>query len=143
MNRLSSPRWACNMTSELLSNAFAHGRKGFAVETMTGSSQKIIGGLVAHKPDVALISEELQDGPQAGDKVLQKLQDSHRIPAIMLLQSSKPKCVGNAFLGGARGITAMFSFSPLWFLSRKLCPIFVCHFKGSLHFRGIFVLAGC
>jgi DNA-binding NarL/FixJ family response regulator len=95
---------ADNMTSELLRNAFAHGRKGFAVETMTGSSQKIISGLAAHKPDVALISEELQDGPQAGVKVLQRLQNSQRIPAIMLLQCSKPECVVNAFRGGARGI---------------------------------------
>jgi DNA-binding NarL/FixJ family response regulator len=95
---------ADNMTSELLRNAFAHGRKGFAVATMTGSSQKIIGGLAAHKPDVVLISEELQDGPQAGVKVLQSLHTSHRIPAIMLLQDSRPECVVNAFRGGARGI---------------------------------------
>jgi DNA-binding NarL/FixJ family response regulator len=95
---------ADNMTSELLRNAFAHGRKGFAVATMTGSSQKIICGLATHKPDVALISEELQDGPQAGVKVLQRLQNSHHVPAIMLLQSSKPERVVNAFRGGARGI---------------------------------------
>ena len=95
---------ADNMTSELLRNAFAQGRKGFAVETMTGSSQKIISGLAERKPDVALISEELQDGPQAGVKVLQRLQNSQHIPAIMLLQCSKPECVVNAFRGGARGI---------------------------------------
>src|SRR5580692_8613554 len=92
------------MTSELLRNSFASGRKGFAVETITGSSQKIISGLAARKADVALISEELQDGPQAGVKVLQKLQNSQHIPAVMLLQSSKPECVINAFRGGARGI---------------------------------------
>jgi DNA-binding NarL/FixJ family response regulator len=95
---------ADNMTSELLRNAFAHSRKGFSIETMTGSSQKIIGGLATHKADVALISEELQDGPQAGVKVLQKLQNSHHTPSIMLLQGSKPECVVNAFRGGARGI---------------------------------------
>ncbi len=95
---------ADNMTSELLRNAFGHGRKGFAVETMTGSSQNIIGGLAAHKPDVVLISEELQDGPQAGVKVLQTLNTSRTTPVIMLLQSSKPECVVNAFRGGARGI---------------------------------------
>ena len=92
------------MTSELLRNAFAHSRKGFAVETMTGSSNSIIGGLGSRRADVALISEELQDGPQAGVKVLQKLQNSHRTPAIMLLQDSKPEGVVNAFRGGARGV---------------------------------------
>jgi DNA-binding NarL/FixJ family response regulator len=93
-----------NMTSELLRNAFAHGRKGFVVETMTGSSQKIIGSLSTQKADVALISEDLQDGPQAGVKVLERLNNSHHIPAIMLLQGPKPDRVVNAFRGGARGV---------------------------------------
>ena len=95
---------ADNMTSELLRNAFEGNRKGFAVETLTGSSQNIISGLASHRPDVALISEELQDGPQAGVKVLHKLQDSQRTPSIMLLQSANPACVVDAFRGGARGI---------------------------------------
>ncbi len=95
---------ADNMTSELLKNAFVHGRRGFTVETLTGSSQKIIGELGSHTPDVALISEELQDGPEEGIKVLQKARDSHGTPAIMLLQSSKPERVVNAFRDGARGV---------------------------------------
>ena len=95
---------ADNMMSELLKGAFAHNGRDFEVETLTGSSQKIIGGLGAHKTDVALISEELQDGPLAGMKVLQNLWNSHRTPAIMLLQCCKPECVVNAFRGGARGI---------------------------------------
>ena len=94
-----------NMTGELLTNAFAHGRKAFAVETLIGSSQKVIGNLGAHKPHVAVICEELEDGPQAGFKVLQKLRDSHHhTAAIMLLQSSKPDCVVGAFREGARGV---------------------------------------
>ena len=95
---------ADSMTSELLKNAFAHGRKGFTVETLTGSSQKIIGELESHKADVTLISEELQDGPEAGIKVLQKTRDSHETAAIMLSQSSKPERVVNAFRDGARGV---------------------------------------
>ncbi len=95
---------ADNMTSELLKNAFAHGRKGFTVETLTGSSQKIIGELGAHKADVALISEELQDGPEAGIRVLQKTRDTQGTSSIMLLQSSKPERVVNAFRDGARGV---------------------------------------
>jgi DNA-binding NarL/FixJ family response regulator len=95
---------ADNMTSELLKNAFAHGRSGFTVETLTGSSQKIIGELESHKADVTLISEELQDGPEAGMKVLQKTRDSNHTSAIMLLQNSKPERVVNAFREGARGV---------------------------------------
>ena len=95
---------ADNMTSELLRSAFAHGRKGFTVETLTGSSQKIIGQLAAHKADVTIISEELQDGPEAGTRVLLKARAAHGTSAIMLLQSSKPEQVVNAFRDGARGV---------------------------------------
>jgi DNA-binding NarL/FixJ family response regulator len=95
---------ADNMTSELLKNAFRHGRKGFKVETLTGSSQKIIGELGEHKADVALISDELQDGPEAGIKVLQKTRESRGTSAIMLLQNPKPEQVVSAFRDGARGI---------------------------------------
>jgi DNA-binding NarL/FixJ family response regulator len=95
---------ADNMTSELLKDAFAHGRTGFKVETLTGSSEKIIGQLGAHKADVALISEELQDGPEAGLKVLQKTRESQGTSSIMLLQSPKPERVVNAFRDGARGV---------------------------------------
>jgi DNA-binding NarL/FixJ family response regulator len=71
---------------------------------LTGSSQKIIGELGSHKADVALISEELQDGPEAGSRVLQKTRDSHGTSAIMLLRSSKPERVISAFRDGARGV---------------------------------------
>jgi DNA-binding NarL/FixJ family response regulator len=92
------------MTSELLKNAFSHGRKGFQVETLTGSSEEIIEKLEAHNADVALISEELQDGPEAGIKVLQKAQAFQGTPAIMILGSTKPERVVNAFRSGARGV---------------------------------------
>jgi DNA-binding NarL/FixJ family response regulator len=95
---------ADNMTSELLKNAFARGPNRFKVETLTGSSQKIIGELGAHRPDVALISDELQDGPDAGIRVLQKTRGSRGTSSIMLLQNSKPERVVGAFRDGARGV---------------------------------------
>ncbi len=94
------------MTSELLKNVLARGRRDFKIETLTGSSQKIIGELGAHKADIALISEELQDGALAGSNVLQKLSSSHQTPAIMLLQNSKPDRVVSAFRDGARGVVS-------------------------------------
>src|SRR6266436_6740818 len=42
----------------------------------------------------------------------------------------KSPCVRQPFVE----ISGSIAFSSLWFLSRKLCPIFVCQFKGSLHF---------
>jgi DNA-binding NarL/FixJ family response regulator len=93
-----------SMTGELLKNVFKHGRNGFMVETLTGSSQEIIEKLEAHKADVALICEELQDGPEAGIRVLQKARVSQGTHAIILLGSSKPERVVNAFRDGARGV---------------------------------------
>jgi DNA-binding NarL/FixJ family response regulator len=97
---------ADNITAELLKSAFAHERKkGFSVQALTGSSQKVIGQLTAHKPDVALVCDELQDSPHAGFKVLQKLRESHHhTAAIMLLQCFNPDCVVEAFREGARGV---------------------------------------
>ncbi|MGH9678780.1 MAG: response regulator transcription factor [Candidatus Acidiferrales bacterium] len=92
------------MTGELLKSEFTRGRTNFAVTSLTGASQTIIGELPIHKAHVAVISEDLQDGPQAGYKVLQKLRDSDGTSAIMLMQCSKPDCVVTAFRKGARGI---------------------------------------
>ena len=95
-----------NITAELLKSAFTRERKkSFAVQMLSGTSQKVIGKLTAHKPQVALICEDLQDSPLAGFKVLQKLRESHHETAtVMLLQSCKPDCVVEAFREGARGV---------------------------------------
>jgi DNA-binding NarL/FixJ family response regulator len=97
---------ADNITAELLTSAFTRQRKkGFAVQMLTGSSQKIIGKLSSYKPDVALICDELTDSPHAGFKVLQKLRKSHQSTAsIMLLQYFKSDNVIEAFREGARGV---------------------------------------
>ncbi len=95
-----------NITAELLETTFTHERKkSFTVQTLTGSSQKVIGQLGVCKPHVALICDELQDSPHAGFNVLQKLRESKRDTAsIMLLQHFKPDCVVKAFREGARGV---------------------------------------
>jgi DNA-binding NarL/FixJ family response regulator len=93
-----------NMLAELLKGALDQKRKNFVVETLTGSSQKIMEEVGVHKMHVAVISQELQDGPSSGIKVLEKLVSSRHTPVIMLLQSAKPGSVVNAFRGGARGI---------------------------------------
>ena len=94
-----------NMTAELLTNAFSRGRSNFAVTTLIGDSHTVSDGLLRCKPHVAVISEELEDGSQAGFKILQKLRDtSHGTAAIMLLKSSKADSVVDAFREGARGV---------------------------------------
>ena len=93
------------MTGELLTGTSNHGSNNFKVSVLIGDSNRILDQLGAYKPHVALISEELQDGPQEGFKVLQELQHSHHnTAAIMLLKCSNPDSVINAFRAGARGI---------------------------------------
>jgi len=56
-------------------------------------------------PHIALISDELQEGPHDGFKVLRDLQRSHpNIAVIMLLKRSSAEQVVEAFRLGARGI---------------------------------------
>ncbi len=96
---------ADNMTAELLTNAFSRGRNNFAVTTLIGTSDSVIDQLMHCKSDVALISEELEDGAQAGFKILQKLSGSpNGTAAIMLLKSSRPDSVLDALREGARGV---------------------------------------
>src|SRR6266478_5535735 len=52
-----------------------------------------------------------------------------RVLALTHRRLHKSPCVRQPFAE----ISGCISFFPLWFLSRKLCPIFVCQFKGSLH----------
>jgi DNA-binding NarL/FixJ family response regulator len=96
---------ADNMTGELLTSAFSRVRSAFEFATVVGTSQDAIGKLKSHVPHVALICADLQDGPQAGFKVLQSLRTSqHHTAVIMLLQSPNSSNVVNAFRHGARGV---------------------------------------
>src|SRR5216683_1357172 len=53
-----------------------------------------------------------------------------RVLALTHRHLHKSPCVRQPFVE----ISGSIASSSLWFLSRKLCPIFVCQFKGSLHF---------
>lgn len=94
-----------NMTAELLTNAFSRGKTNFTVTTLTGTSDSVIGQLTQCKSHVALISEEMEDGAQAGFKILQKLNGSNSgTVTVMLLKSSRRNSVIEALREGARGI---------------------------------------
>jgi hypothetical protein len=51
-----------------------------------------------------------------------------RVLALTHRHLHRSPCVRQRFVE----ISGSIAFSSLWFLSRKLCPIFVCQFKGSL-----------
>jgi two-component system nitrate/nitrite response regulator NarL len=69
------------------------------------NSADVISGIANHKPDVAVIGTRLQDGELAGLSALgeiRRLQSESQI--VMLLDSSEPDLVIEAFRNGAVGV---------------------------------------
>lgn len=96
---------ADKMNSQLIASALRRCRNFFDVVAVASSSGEAIKELHAHKPDIAVLSAELQDGTQSGFKVLQQLRSEHQDTAgIMLLHSTKRDSVVGAFRAGARGV---------------------------------------
>jgi two-component system nitrate/nitrite response regulator NarL len=96
---------ATNMGSGLLADALRRSSNRFDVVGLVGSSYHVSSELGKYNPHVALISAELQDGPQAGFSVLEHLREiCPTTAAVMLLDSSRPEVVVEAFRKGARGV---------------------------------------
>ncbi|MGA2844079.1 MAG: response regulator transcription factor [Candidatus Acidiferrales bacterium] len=96
---------ADNISSQLMASALRRCRNSFDVVAVASSSPDAIRDLGILKPHVAVVSAELRDGPQTGFKVLSELRNSHpTTAAIMLLHSTQPDPVVDAFRGGARGV---------------------------------------
>ena len=106
---------ATRMNSDLIVGALKRSRSNFDVRALTGNSTTAFRELQSHRPDVALISAQLEDGHLAGFKVLRQLCASQpKIPAIMLLDSGERDLVVEAFRAGARGVFCRGdSFKPL------------------------------
>jgi two-component system nitrate/nitrite response regulator NarL len=96
---------ADKLVSELRVKALKNGRNRFEIVGLAGSSVEVIQRLGKCKPQVALVSARLQDGPQAGFAVLQKLREAcPETAVVMLLDLCCPGPVVDAFRQGARGI---------------------------------------
>ncbi len=96
---------ANTMSSELLASSLRHSRHRFEVGALIGTSADVVRQLSRHKPQVVLVSADLEDGPQAGFEVLPWLHEVHPEAAVvMLLPRCKRESVINAFRNGARGI---------------------------------------
>ncbi len=96
---------ADNMRCQLMAGALRRCRKYFDVVAVASSSPEAICKLETYNPHVAVVSPELQDGPQTGFKVMQELRSSHPNTAgVMLLQSFERAPVIDAFRCGARGV---------------------------------------
>jgi DNA-binding NarL/FixJ family response regulator len=93
------------MGSQLIASALRRCRNEFEIVGIASNTQDTVREVEVCKPDVALLSAGLQDGPQTGLVVLEKLRNSDTSTAtVMLLHSLDRDTVVEAFRGGARGI---------------------------------------
>jgi DNA-binding NarL/FixJ family response regulator len=75
------------------------------VEVVSADSSAVVKTLAKTRPEIAVISARLQDGPLAGLKVLQGLRASeHAPPVVVLLDSDDRELIVECFRSGARGV---------------------------------------
>jgi DNA-binding NarL/FixJ family response regulator len=106
---------ATRMNSQLIVGALKRCHSNFEVHALTSNSSVAFCELQNYRPDVAVISAQLEDGPLTGFKVLHQLRVSEsRTPAVMLLDSTERDLVVDAFRAGARGVFCRgYSFKAL------------------------------
>jgi DNA-binding NarL/FixJ family response regulator len=90
--------------SQLLGEALGKDRR-IKVVCTAANSIDIVHGVRQHRPDVLLISVSLDEQPEGGLEVLVQLRSSGwTTKAVVLLDSSKPEKIVQAFRAGARGV---------------------------------------
>ena len=106
---------ATRMNSQLIVGALKRCHNNFDVHPLTSNSVIAFSELQNYRPDVAVISARLEDGPLTGFKILYQLRASEsKTPTVMLLDSTEREFVVDAFRGGARGVFCRgYSFSAL------------------------------
>ena len=113
---------ATPMNSQLIVGALKRCHSNFDVQALTSNSLVAFGELQNYRPDVAVISARLEDGPLTGFKILHQLRASElKAPTVMLLDSTERDLVVDAFRGGARGVFCRgYSFNALPKCIRKV-----------------------
>jgi DNA-binding NarL/FixJ family response regulator len=106
---------ATRMNSQLIVGALKRCHSNFEVHALSSNSSVAFRELQNYRPDVAVISAQLEDGPLTGFRVLHQLRDSEsKIPAVMLLDFTERDLVVDAFRAGARGVFCRdYSFKAL------------------------------
>jgi two-component system nitrate/nitrite response regulator NarL len=106
---------ATRMNSQLVVGALKRCHSNFEVHALTSNSSDAFRELQNCRPDVAVISAQLEDGPLTGFKVLHQLRTSEaKTPTVMLLDSTERDLVVDAFRAGARGVFCRgYSFKAL------------------------------
>jgi two-component system nitrate/nitrite response regulator NarL len=93
------------MDCQLLKSALSRSRSHFRIVGCAVSKADIIHSMNSHPPDIALISESLQDGPLTGFEALGEVRNSFpKTSVIVLLKSASEDLIIDAFRAGARGV---------------------------------------
>lgn len=115
------------MGCQLLRNTIVRSRLSCKVVTCAVSRTEIIDSMNDHRVDIALISENLEDGPLIGFQVLNDLRLSHpKTRVVILLRSARDELVVDAFRGGAKGV---FCRAGTW---QNLCKCIQSVHKGQV-----------
>jgi len=102
---------------QLLANALERSRRGFNVISCAFSQTELESEISAKTPDVALVSQDLQDGPLAGLHGLGKLRNaSPQTRSVVLLKTHTQDLMIGAFRAGAKGV--FFQSEPLSVLTK-------------------------
>ena len=92
------------MNSELLADGLSKHKRLVVSQSVPESSQ-ILAAVAAQRPDVLLCSSNLQSEDGAGFKVAQSVRaHTPEVKVVLLLDSSEPRVVLEAFRCGARGV---------------------------------------
>jgi CheY-like chemotaxis protein len=93
------------MGGQLLCRALTEQRRHLVVVGCTHTPKELLKRIAEHQPDVAVISSSLEGDPKGGLKVVRELRVSSPTTCpILLLDSSNPEEVIDAFSAGAKGV---------------------------------------
>jgi two-component system nitrate/nitrite response regulator NarL len=93
------------MHCDLLHKAFYSVRQRFQVVSSASSAAELLTLLRLHRPQVAIISSDLQDGPHSGLRILPEIRRAHPETKILAVMASPTKeLIIDAFRGGAVGV---------------------------------------
>jgi DNA-binding NarL/FixJ family response regulator len=93
------------MHCDLLQKAFYVVRNRFKIVASVGSTAEILIALQEHRPQVAIISCDLEDGPLAGMRILPVIRTAYpSIKILLVMGSSDRELVTDAFRFGAVGV---------------------------------------
>jgi DNA-binding NarL/FixJ family response regulator len=94
------------LSNDLLCRAFNQRRKHFKVVASVYAQKDLLKQVAEHQPDVVLISASLENQPTEGLQALRELSlTGSSARAVMLLDSSDPEQVVEAFSHGVRGVS--------------------------------------